>query len=141
MKYLGVFCLFLMLYTITYSQTDSILPEKYEVVASFGSMCCGPVADTFLKTYIKQFALKNKVSVRVWQKAGCGREGEFKIVFSLVNLPGAAKKKLLKGLKKLVRDQNDKNKKLHSNSGLVSLVYDMPTGELTNCRGQLTIWK
>lgn len=140
-KYLVAFILFILMHTITYAQAGSTLPERFDVVASFGSICCGPVDDSFLKTYIKQFDLKHKVAVSVWQKGGCGREGEFKILFSLNNLPASAKKKLLTGLKKLLCDQNYKNKKLKASSGQVSLIYDLPANELTNCRGELTIWK
>jgi hypothetical protein len=81
------------------------------------------------------------VTIPSWQITGCGREGEFIILFSLAKLKTATKKKFLSGLKKLVPDQNDKNKKLKASSGNVSLDYNFPKTELPTCRGELIKWK
>jgi hypothetical protein len=104
-------------------------------------MCCGPVSDDFLKNFIQQFNRKNKVTIQAWQITGCGREGEFKILFSLTKLNRTAKNKFLNCLKKLVPEQNDKNKKLKASSGTVSIDYNFPKTELPNCRGELIKWK
>ena len=141
MKYVITFFLSALLHTQGYTQADSTHLEKYDAVVSFGSMCCGPVSDDFLRNFTQQFNRKNKVTVQAWQITGCGREGEFKILFSLNKLKTAAKKKFLTGLKKLVPDQNDKNKKLKASSGPIAVDYDFPKTELPSCRGQLTKWK
>jgi hypothetical protein len=141
MKFAVTFFLSALLHVQGYTQTDSSRVEKYDAVVSFGSMCCGPASDDFLKSFTQQFNKKNKVTIQAWQITGCGREGEFKILFSVAKLKTAAKKKFLASLKKLVPDQNDKNKKLKASSGTVSLDYNFPKTELPNCRGELIKWK
>ncbi|MEO7489596.1 MAG: hypothetical protein ABIU77_20940 [Ferruginibacter sp.] len=141
MKYVVTFFLLAFIHTQGYTQVDSSRLEKYDVVVSFGSMCCGPVSDDFLKNFIQQFNRKNKVTIQAWQITGCGREGEFKILFSLTKLNRTAKNKFLNCLKKLVPEQNDKNKKLKASSGTISIDYNFPKTELPNCRGELIKWK
>lgn len=141
MKYILTFFLFASLHIQAHSQPDSFSLEKYDVVVSFGSMCCGPVSDEFLKDFIQQFNKKNKVAVQAWQITGCGREGEFKILFSLTKLNTAVKKKFLSCVKKIVPEQNDKNKKFKASSGPISIDYNFPKAGLPNCMGQLAIWK
>lgn len=141
MKYLSILLFSCMLQTPANSQPDTAAVEKYEIAVSFGSMCCGPVSDAFLKDFIRQFSSKNKVIIPALQIGGCGREGEFKILFSVKKLNASGKKKLLAGLKKLIPQENEKNKKLKAGSGPVSLEYDLPKSQLVNCRGELTKWK
>lgn len=126
--------------TFVNAQPISGKTEKYDVVVSFGSICCGTVSDDFLVDFIKQVDCKNKVTIQAWQLGGCGREGEFKILFLLNKLNPSAKKKLITGLKKLVPEQNNKNKKAKASSGPINLDFDFPAKQLENCSGQLTKW-
>ncbi|MDN3656403.1 hypothetical protein QWZ08_12235 [Ferruginibacter paludis] len=141
MKIAVTFFLSALLHMQGYTQPDSSRVEKYDAVVSFGSMCCGPVSDDFLKNFTQQFNKKNKITIQAWQITGCGREGEFKVLFSLAKLKIATKRKFLTGLRKLVSNQNDKNKKLKASSGPVSIDYNFPKTELPNCRGDIVKWK
>ncbi len=113
---------------------------NYGVVVSFGSMCCGTASDDFLKNFVKEFNFKNKVTINAMQVGGCGREGEYKILFSIEKLKEVKKIKFVAALKKLIPAQNDKNKTVKPNSGTITLDYDLPLNKLGNCRGQLTKW-
>ena len=126
--------------TVNAQTTTTVSPISYGAAVSFGSMCCGTASDDFLKDFIKEFSCKNKVTVNAWQMTGCGREGEFKILFSLEKLKEAKKLKLIAALKKLIPAQNDKNKNVKPNSGPISVDYDLPLNKLGNCRGQLIKW-
>jgi hypothetical protein len=141
MKY-GITFLVVLIWGVTVNAqaTKNGTPVKYEVVVSFGSMCCGTPSDDFLKDYIKKFTCKNKITINAWQLGGCGREGEYKILFSLVNLKETNKTKLIAALKKLIPEQNDKNKAANASSGYINLDYNLPLSSFENCRGQLTPW-
>lgn len=115
-------------------------PANYGVAVSFGSKCCGTASDRFLKDFIKDFNLKNKVTINGFKMDGCGREGEYKILFSIDKLKEAKKVKLIAALKKLIYKQNDKNKTVKASSGNINLGYDLPLSELKNCRGELVKW-
>lgn len=135
--------LFFMLITFkananTIINTPSV---NYDVVVSFGSMCCGTASDDFLKNFVKEFNAKNKVVINAMQLGGCGREGEYKILFSLEKLKEAKKVKFLAALKKLIPEQNKKNKTEKASSGTISLEFDLTSNKLENCRGELTKWK
>jgi hypothetical protein len=140
MKYIILLFLVSLINIFANAQPASANSEKYDVVVSFGSICCGTVSDDFLVDFIKQVNCKNKVTIQGWQLGGCGREGEFKILFLLNKLNASAKKKLITGLKKLVPEQNNKNKKAKANSGPISINFNFPTKQLENCSGQLTKW-
>lgn len=114
---------------------------NYGVVVSFGSMCCGAASDDFLKNFVKEFNTKNKVDISAMQLGGCGREGEYKILFSFEKLKESKKIKFVAALKKLIPEQNEKNKIVKASSGPISLEYNLPLDKLENCRGQLTKWK
>ena len=112
-------------------------PEKYDVVISFNSMCCGTASNDFLKEFITGFNAKNKVSLNVWQMTGCGREGESKVVISSAGIKKSVKTKLLKSLKTLIPKQNEKNKAINASIGNIDLEYGIAANTITNCRGQL----
>ena len=115
-------------------------PLKYDVIVSFESMCCGTASDDFLKEYIKNYNYKNKDTVNGWLMGGCGREGEYKIFFSLTNLKDAKKTQLTDDLKILIEEQNKKNKFVNASSGSISLSYNLPLKNFDYCSGQLTEW-
>ena len=117
------------------------IPAKYEVVVFFGSMCCGPASDDFLKDFITHFNSTNKVTINTWQMTGCGREGESRILFSLVNLNKEKCDLFLSSIKTLVPSQNEKNKTVNASIGNISLSYDVLLSSLSNCRGPLSKYK
>ena len=123
------------------AQTTSSTPDNYDVVVFFGSICCGPPSDDFLKDFVSEFAAKNKVVINAWQLGGCGREGESKVMISLFQLKKSKKKKFLTAIQQLVPRQNEKNKTANGSSGNISLEYNLPSGNQNDCRGKLTKWK
>lgn len=141
MKLSMAYFFILLAYTAINAQTTTTYsPVNYGVAVSFGSVCCGTASDDFLKNFVKEFNSKNKVIINAMQVGGCGREGEYKILFSLEKLKKAKKIKFVVALKKLIPAQNDKNKIVKPNSGPISLDYDLPLNKMENCRGQLTKW-
>ena len=111
--------------------------EKYDVVISFNSMCCGTASNDFLKEFITNFNAKNKVALNVWQLTGCGREGESKVVISTGSIKKSVKTKLMKSLKTLIPQQNEKNKAIKASIGNIDLEYGIAANTITNCRGHL----
>lgn len=114
--------------------------SKFDVVVSFGSMCCGTATDDFLKTHFKKFSKLNKVTIPVYKASGCGREGEYKVMFSLKKLKPSVKKKFLGELKAMVARQEKKNKAKDPSSGPISLEYNLDSGEVSYCHGGISKW-
>lgn len=117
------------------------MPAKFDVVVSFGSICCGTASDDFLKDCIKMYTSKTKDSIIALKVDGCGREGEYKILFSLVKWEESKKMKFISALKKMIPEQNKKNKATNASSGPISLDYDVALSEFSYCIGQPTKWK
>ena len=131
----------LLFCTTLYAQNKkNTEPVKYDVIVSFGSMCCGTASDDFLKKYIKNYNCKNKDTVNGWLLDGCGREGEYKILFSFSHLKDTKKRPLIDELKMLIDEQNKKNKAVNASSGSISFTYDLPLANFEYCRGELTEW-
>ena len=128
----------IMFFAGTYAQlTTPVTPEKYDVVISFNSMCCGTASNDFLKEFITNFNAKNKVALNVWQMSGCGREGESKVIILSAGIKKTVKTKLMKSLKTLIPQQNEKNKAIKASIGNIDLEYGIAANTITNCRGQL----
>lgn len=116
---------------------DSLNPSKYDIVVSFNSICCGTPSDNFLHELVDSFNNKNRVHVAGWQLAGCGREGESKILFTVKGLKKIAAKRFIKSIKKSVSEQNNKNKIINESSGEISIEYNISLKDISNCRGTL----
>ena len=117
------------------------IPSKFDVTVSFGSMAGGPSSDIFLKTFIKKFAKKYGVTVVGYKAAGCGREGEFNILFSLTGLKSTVKKKFLAELNTCVSSQEKKNKAKDENSGNITVEYNKSKDDFSFCREGIKTWK
>lgn len=115
--------------------------DKYEVVLSFNSMCCGAPSPDFLRSFLNTYTTKNKTTINVAQMSSCGREGEYKILFSLEYLNEVQKKKFIAAIKKLIPQQNTKNKTAKPSIGSIEIDYDIAPGSIENCRGKLARWK
>ena len=135
-----IFFSLLFCITLNAQNIKNTEPVKYDVIVSFGSMCCGTASGDFLKEYVKNYNCKNKDTVNGWLLNGCGREGEYKILFSLAALTDSQKKELKGELKTLIDEQNKKNKTVNASSGSISLGYDLPITNFEYCRGELTEW-
>jgi hypothetical protein len=117
------------------------MPTKYDIVVAFGSMCCGTAADNFLSAYVKGFNKKYKVTVPAYKASGCGREGEYNVLFSLAKLKTGTKRKFLGDLKALIPQQEQKNKTKDANSGSISLEYNKEASDYNFCRDGISRWK
>ncbi len=124
-----------------FAGTQVKVPSKFDVIVSFGSMASGPSSDVFLKSFIKRFAKKHGVNMIGYKAAGCGREGEFNILFSLTGLKSSVKKKFLSELNASVVAQEKKNKQKDENSGNIILDYNKNKNDFSYCRESIKIWR
>lgn len=111
--------------------------DNYQVEVSFTSKCCGTASSDFLHFFVDTFNKKNKIQVAAWQWGGCGKEGENLVLFSTNNLSSKTAKKFLNALKKLIPQQNEKNKNINASMGEIFLDYNIAANTITNCRGNL----
>ncbi|MEJ7627811.1 MAG: hypothetical protein WKF35_13180 [Ferruginibacter sp.] len=114
---------------------------NYETAVSFGSMCCGTASDDFLKDFHKKFNKTNKVVIPAFIASGCGKEGEYKVLFSLIKLKPLVKKKFLNELSTLITKQGKKNRDKNSSSGTISIEKNLVRTELDFCRGGIKKWQ
>ena len=119
---------------------DHQKPDKYEVVVSFGSICCGPASDDFLKPFLSVTPTAKKRPIAAWKIGGCCREGEYNVLLSLANWNAGQQKKLIRDLKKLIDHQNQSNKKKAPSKGNIVLQFNVSTDTFKHCRGELTEW-
>jgi hypothetical protein len=58
--------------------------SSYKVAVAFGSRCCGTASSEFLGKFLKDFNRTAAVKVSADIAEGCGREGEFYILFKVM---------------------------------------------------------
>lgn len=117
------------------------IPAKFDVVVSFGSMAGGPSSDAFLKSFIKKFSKKYAVKLTGYKASGCGREGEFNILFSCSGMKATTKKKFIAELNNTVAAQEKRNKAKDENSGNISVDYNKVKSDFSYCREGIELWK
>jgi hypothetical protein len=138
MKFAVTLFLFLLQFGSANAQTAKPgTVSKYDMVVSFGSMCCGTASDDFLKTYIKKITTTSTNVIKGWILGGCGREGEYKILLSFGTLKESEKLKLIEELKNLIDEQNKKNKAVNASSGSINFTTNFATTNFEYCRGEL----
>ncbi|MEP6677309.1 MAG: hypothetical protein ABJA78_19265 [Ferruginibacter sp.] len=113
---------------------------KYEAAVHFSSICCGTSGDDFLKTFLKKFNTQNKVAVPAQKLGGCGREGEFNVLFSLTKLKKNISTKFIAGLKVVVEKQNQFIKTEGQSKGPLNISYNIGLNEIVGCRGELELF-
>ncbi|GAB0156526.1 hypothetical protein CHRYSEOSP005_17910 [Chryseobacterium sp. Alg-005] len=92
---------------------------------SYGSICCGPPSDVPVMNYINQFQKKNKLKAfEIYEQSGLGREGEFSFYIGIDKLSKTQKSNFIKGLKAVVKAQNDKRNE--SRDGIVYFEESAP---------------
>lgn len=132
--------LILSITTLCLHAQTKIRPTKFEVVVAFASMGTGTSSDSFLKIFVKKFNKKNKVNIPAYKVSGCGREGEYNILFSLAKLKRSLTTKFTRELKSEIEKQVLKNKSNDQNSGDISLGYNKQLSDFGNCREEAVIW-
>lgn len=116
------------------------IPDSAEVALRFGSICCGPDSDQFLKEFYKAFNKGKCRKVKAYKAGGCGKEGEFFIFFDLGKLKNNRKQQFVEKLDALVTRENLKNKAEDSSSGGITLEYDQRIADHSYCRIPAERW-
>ena len=114
--------------------------QSYQVAVAFNSICCGTASDDFLKTFVQKFNSANKVKIVADIVAGCGREGEYVVLFRSDKLKTATGKKFVADLEKLVPQQEEKNRKLDKSSGGIEVLHNVKVSDYAHCRIKLQKW-
>lgn len=122
------------------AQRKEKMPSKFDVVVSFGSMASGPSSDGFLRDFIKSFNKKNKLNIPAYKASGCGREGEFNILFSTSKLKGGVKKKFASAIRSVVAKEELKNKAKNPSSGNITVDSEKELSDYNYCRGGVSRW-
>jgi hypothetical protein len=116
------------------------MPDKYDVAVSFNSVSAGPPSSGFLKNFVKSFNHENKVTLQAFQKGGCGREGEYYVLFSLKNIKENLQSSFKKQLEELIPKVNEETRLKNPSKGPVQFVNEINVSELQHCRGELGVW-
>jgi hypothetical protein len=114
--------------------------KAYAIGVSFNSICCGPPSDEFLKTLVKNFNRSEKVKITAGKIAGCGREGEYVILFNTEKLKASTRTRFIAELEKQVPLQEIRNKAANSSSGGVQVIKDVKNADFSHCRISLQNW-
>lgn len=134
---LGVLCIYPGCVSRTTAQNQD---GVYAVGVGFNSICCGTPSDDFLKTFVKAFNKNNKVSITADKLAGCGKEGEYVVLFHTQKLGAATGKKFIAELGKLIPLQNIENKKADNSSGGLEILRNVKASAYSHCRISLQNW-
>ena len=113
----------------------------YLVGISFNSICCGPPSEDFLKTFVKKFNKANTVKITADKIAGCGREGEFVVLFELGNLKTATREKFIAEVEQLIPVQNAANKNASTSSGGLDVLHNVKGSDYNHCRIKSQNWE
>lgn len=114
--------------------------RTYPVAVAFGSMASGPVSDAFLKKWAINFNKINKTKVTAVKYAGCGREGEYAIMFSPGKMAGDKRKKFFNELSAVIKKQEKINRKADQSAGNMDLQYNVNTADYDHCRLGSKVW-
>jgi hypothetical protein len=142
MKYsILLMCILFAGITATAQGKKASAPATYDVAVSFNSICCGPPSPDFLKAFVKKFNKDNKVKLTTFIAGGCGREGEFSILFSLAGVKARTKAKFMGAIKNQVTSEEAKNKTANSSSGNMILAYNTSSTDYSSCRSGISTWE
>ena len=113
--------------------------KEYAAAVSFGSVCCGTVSEDFLKAFVKKYNQDRNAKISADLAAGCGKEGEFSILFKL-DKQNSDHMEFVVQLEKLVRDVDAKNKAGNSSSGTLEVKNNVKASEFEFCRLGIKPW-
>lgn len=114
--------------------------KTYPVAVAFGSMASGPVSDAFLKKWAINFNRVNKTKVTAVKYAGCGREGEYAIMFNTGKISGEKRKKFLTELSAVIKKQEKINRKADKHAGNMDIQYNVNSADYNHCRLGAKAW-
>ncbi|MEG0925008.1 MULTISPECIES: hypothetical protein [Chryseobacterium] len=105
----GLFC-----FTFIFSQKN----QNYLEI-SYGSVCCGPLSEKPVVSFLKEFKKKNQIrSLEILMRKGMGREGEFNLYVGTDFLTTNQRSRLVRGITAAVSNQNNNRK--NENNGTVN---------------------
>lgn len=110
----------------------------YTVSVVFGSMCCGTVSSDFLAKFLKDFNTTAAIKVTADIAEGCGREGEF---FVLFKVDEKQKADFIEKLVPLVNAEETINRKKDASSGGLEIRYNVIKTDVEYCRLGIRPWK
>ncbi|AZA76981.1 hypothetical protein EG347_05390 [Chryseobacterium sp. G0186] len=99
----------------------SIFSQKNQnyLEISYGSVCCGPLSEKPVISYLKEFKKKNQIrSLEILMQKGLGREGEFNLYVGTDFLTTNQRSRLVRGITAAVSNQNNSRKQ--ESSGTVN---------------------
>ncbi len=135
----ALLCFLLPFFFLLNARAQTV-PDTVEVAIRFGSICCGPDSDIFLKDFYKGFNKGKCRKVLAYKAGGCGKEGEFFILFSLKKLKLPAKEKFKSSLEEIITKENLKNKAANSSAGGIMIQQNIAPARLSYCRIPLAKW-
>ena len=112
----------------------------YPVAVSFGSICCGTPSPDFLKKFVVGFNRRNDSDISADIAAGCGREGEFVVLFKIPNIE-TLQRNFEDELRVLLEKTDAQNKKENSSSGGLALLKTTPGSDYKNFRLGIAVWE
>lgn len=112
--------------------------STYPVSVVFGSMCCGTVSSDFLAKFLKDFNATATVKVTADIAEGCGKEGEFFVLFKIDEKQKAS---FTEKLMPVVNAEETSNRKKDASSGGLEIRYNVPKTDLEYCRLGIKPWK
>jgi hypothetical protein len=131
----------LLLNIFGYAQIKTTpMPLKYEAGVRFNSICCGPPSADFLKNFVKRFNYENKITLQAYQKGGCGKEGEFFILFSLTDAKENVKAAFKNQLQELIPKANEETRLKNPDKGTVQFFNEVNLAQTENCRSEAAAW-
>lgn len=114
------------------------MPSVFKAGVAFNSICCGPADAGFLKTILKSKDFKR---IKAFKASGCGREGEFRILFTFKGVKTAMVKKFMKKLQEKVAKQDAINRANNASTGNMEVLENIKKEELDVCRMGIIAWK
>jgi len=110
-----------------------------KVALYFGSMASGPIGDEFLKTWLIDYARKEKVTLTADKYSACGKEGEYIIVIHKDGL-GTRENAFDQALATVIASEVQRTKAANPSSGSVEIRPEPEVAEYSYCRLGMKKW-
>ena len=117
--------------------TENTSEESFPVALYFGSICCGPSSADFISPFVKKYNAAHKQKITGHKVGGCGREGEYIILFNLPAMNKSDKDTWLADLETLVSKQVTLNKAAKADAGGIEIRENVQLADLAHCRVEM----
>jgi hypothetical protein len=129
-----IFLIFLSCNNMNIDSKDPV----FDVAVSFNSMGTGTPGDAYLQELYTSHKKKHKL--QAYKAAGCGREGEFFILFSTNGMSPEDRNTFVKEVELQVDANNKANKARDENSGSMEVIHTITKETVAHCRIPLSKW-